>query len=507
MNTLINPAWFKGILAIDGYKTGHIRQYPEGAEYVYSNLTPRSVKNAPTVPGCDDKIVFFGLQYVLKSLLVDNFNRTFFARPVDEVAAEYQRVMDAYLGKGAVDTDHIRALHRLGYLPVSISALAEGECVNAKVPMLAITNTHPDFAWVPGYLETMLSSHLWMPCTTATVARKYRTILDRYAAYTGVPDGFTQFQGHDFSFRGMHPGEAPAVSGAGHLLSFVGTDTIPSLLFLEQFYGADLDREFVGCSVPATEHSVMCMSGQDGEDELFLRLITKIYPEGIVSIVSDTWDFWKVITELLPRYKSTILARNGKLVIRPDSSPKTPLEIICGDPDAEVGSPEYKGAVECLWETFGGTMTVKGFKVLDSHIGLIYGDSITLPLADAILKRLAEKGFASSNVVLGIGSYTYAYNTRDTYGFAMKATAGTIKGTDVEIFKDPKTDKGLKASARGYLQVVRDERGEYVLKDRVSKDDAFFNSELKEVFRDGKLLVDRKLSEIRDRVIRSIPKA
>ena len=198
----------------------------------------------------------------------------------------------------------------------------------------------------------------------------------------------------------------------------------------------------IGGSVPATEHSVMCMGTKDNEIGTFERLITELYPTGIVSIVSDTWDFWQVITEYLPQLKSRIVARDGKVVIRPDSG--DPVKIIVGDKDAVPGSPEYKGAIECMWEVFGGTVTEKGYKLLDSHIGLIYGDSITLQRQEAILGGLKEKGFASFNVVLGIGSFTYEYVTRDTYGFAMKATYGEVNGEPRNIFKDPKTDDGTK---------------------------------------------------------------
>lgn len=497
--------WFKTIFAIDGYKTGHIRQYPPGAQVVYSNFTPRSVKHAATISGiCDDKVVHFGLQYFLKHVLIEGFNRTFFAEPRIKVCAEYQRVMDAYLGKGAVDTKHIAELHELGYLPLSIRALPEGSVVDARVPTVTLYNTDERFAWLPGYIETMLSSNLWLPCTTATIARKYRTLLEYYATRTGGDMAMIDFQAHDFSYRGMHPGEAPAVTSAGHLLSFAGTDTVPALLFVEEFYNGNLDAELIGASVPATEHSVMCMSGKEGEEELFVRLLTEVYPTGIVSIVADTWDFWKVITELLPKYKDLITKRDGKLVIRPDSSPKTPYEIICGDVDAAYGSPEYLGAVRCLYDTFGGTKE-GGFLKLDPHVGLIYGDSITLPLADKILAGLMHRGFSSTNVVLGIGSYTYAYNTRDALGWAMKATAGKVDGEEIEIFKQPKTDSGMKNSARGWLRVVKNDSGDYRLIDRAPREDALTLSEHREVFRDGKLLVDERWADIRKRVLASLP--
>ncbi len=311
---------------------------------------------------------------------------------------------------------------------------------------------------------------------------------------TGGDLDFVNLQGHDFSFRGMAGLEAAMMSGAAHLLSFTGTDSIPAIDFLEQYYHADSDKETVGLSVPATEHSVMCMGTELNEVETFKRLINKTYPRGIVSIVSDTWDYWKVITAYIPTLKNDILKRDGKVVIRPDSG--DPVKIICGDPDAMPGTPEYKGSVECLWETFGGTSTKNGYKLLDEHIGLIYGDSITLKRCEVICEQLEAKGFASTNVVFGIGSFTYQYVTRDTYGFAMKATYGEVKGKGRAIFKNPKTDDGTKKSAKGLIR-INGENG------RVTHmhDELTWAEEqggmLQTIYKDGKLIREVALSEIR----------
>ena len=315
----------------------------------------------------------------------------------------------------------------------------------------------------------------------------------------GSDKGFIPWQGHDFSFRGMSGIEDAVLSGAAHLLSFAGTDTIPAIDFLEEYYGANAEQELIGGSVAATEHSVMCMGTQDDELGTFRRLIEEVYPTGIVSIVSDTWDFWQVITSFLPALKSTILSRDGKVVIRPDSG--DPVKIIAGDKDAPVGSPAYKGAIECLWETFGGTITEKGYRLLDPHIGLIYGDSITPDRQVSILNGLKEKGFASYNVVLGIGSFTYEYVTRDTFGFAMKATYGEVYGEGRAIFKDPKTDDGTKKSAKGLLKVFRNSAtGKLDVKDECSWEEEN-TGELITVFKDGKLVVHQSLAEIRKKLI------
>lgn len=482
------------ILLKDGYKVGHKFQYPAGTTLVYSNLTPRKSRNASS-----NEILFFGLQYFIKEYLIRQFNEEFFKRPKEEVIKAYARRMDNYLGKDSITYQHIADLHDLGYLPLEIKALPEGSLVPMRVPIFTIRNTQPAFFWLTNMLETVLSAVLWKPSTSATTAFEYLRTFTRFARETVGEDlSFIPWQGHDFSFRGMSGIEDAVMSGAGHLLSFSGTDTIPAIDFLEQYYHADCEKELIGGSVPATEHSVMCMGTQDGEIKTFERLIGEVYPAGIVSIVSDTWDFWQVITEFLPALKERILARNGKVVIRPDSG--DPVKIIVGDELAPAGSPERKGAIECMWETFGGTITPKGYKLLDSHIGLIYGDSITTERQQAILEGLKRKGFASYNVVLGIGSYTYEYVTRDTFGFAMKATYGEVGGVGRDIFKDPKTDDGTKKSAKGLMQVYRDPAtGKLALKDQCSWEEEG-QGELKSVFKDGKLLVDWTLADIRKRV-------
>lgn len=486
------------LLLKDGYKVGHKFQYPNGTSLVYSNLTPRKSRT----PGVDE-IVFFGLQYFIKEYLVRQFDDYFFSRPKEEVLNQYKRRIDNYLGKDSITYHHIEALHDLGYLPLEIKALPEGYLVPMRVPIFTIKNTQPDFFWLTNMLETLLSAVLWKPCTSATTAFQYLKTFTRYADETvGGDKAFIPWQGHDFSFRGMSGIEDALMSGAGHLLSFAGTDTIPAIDFLETYYNANCEKELIGGSVPATEHSVMCMGTQDGEIKTFERLICEVYPAGIVSIVSDTWDFWQVITEFLPALKSKILTRNGKVVIRPDSG--DPVKIITGDKNAPEGSPAYKGAVECMWETFGGTITEKGYRLLDGHIGLIYGDSITNERQLAILEGLKQKGFASYNVVLGIGSYTYEYVTRDTYGFAMKATYGEVNGVGRDIFKDPKTDDGTKKSARGLMQVCRNTAtGKLELKDQCTWEEEA-QGELKTVFKDGKMLVDWTLDEIRNTIKKNI---
>lgn len=523
----------------DFYKTGHRGMYPEGTEMVYSNFTPRSSRLFKAPAGYDDKIVVIGLQSLVKSYLIEYWNDNFFNQPKEKVIGEYKALLDGSLGPDAVPVDHVEALHDLGYLPLHIRALPEGSRSPMKVPVLTICNTVPEFFWLVNYLESVLSAELWGPMTTATIAFEFKRILTDAARKTGGDEGFVALQGHDFSFRGVEGWEASAKLGQGHLANFIGTDTIPAIARIKKNYITMPDNP-VGVSVPASEHSVACMNISEntdlfqGEVDMIERFITELFPTGIVSLVSDTYDFWSIVTKALPLLKDKIMARQpnaiglNKVVIRPDSG--DPVEIICGCPtwlnedgeltdqwglggtwegysswfkDHEVRKykteAEYKGAIQCLWDIFGGTTTETGHKLLDEHIGLIYGDSITTDRATEICRRLADKGFASTNVVFGIGSYSYQYNTRDTFGFAMKATYGVVNGEGREIFKDPKTDSGIKKSAKGLLRVDED-NGTFVLTDQVHSLEDTLDDSMQDIFIDGKALDNESWETITGRL-------
>lgn len=560
----------------DSYKLSHKGFMNSGTSLIYSNLTPRSDKYFTAHnPEYDHKMVFFGLQHFIKDYLIKEWNESFFDKPKHSVIGKFKRLIDAYLGKGAVPVDHFEELHDLGYLPIAIKALPEGARVNIGVPVLTIENTHKKFAWLTNYLETVMSSELWKPSTTATIIAEYRKLVNRYAQETtGSLDG-TEFQLHGFEFRGMSGRHDAAINGAAFLLSSCGTDTVPALELIENSYHTNIDDTFIATSVPASEHSIACLgTAVEGELDSYRRWITESYPSGIVSLVSDTYDYWKVLTEYLPELKQDILSRPqndlglSKVVIRPDSG--DPVDIICGTaevihvedeyhldiyvedtlrdiaienqehgehgPDEVTAyfkykgetykakgypfwnrydkryyyfedfnsitlekwdlTPAEKGSIEILWEIFGGETTDQGYKVLDSHIGLIYGDSITYQRASEILRKLKAKGFASTNVIFGIGSYTMNMISRDTLGMAVKATYAEVDGVGYELFKDPITDDGTKKSARGLLKVYK-EGSDYKLTDQQDK---LSDDELKLVFINGFFRTEYSFSEIRSRL-------
>lgn len=489
----------------DAYKLGHIHMYPEGTEYVLSNFTDRGSR----IEGVTHT-VHFGLQAFLHSWIQDAW-KPFFEASEDEVADLYDEFTTSILGPNNVGSDHIRALHRLGYLPLRFRSLPEGSKVPLRVPKFTVENTHPEFFWLTNYIETAMSAEIWQPATSATIADRFRNLLDEWAVKTTGSTEGVQWQGHDFSFRGMAGVDAAAASGAGHALSFTGSDNLNVVNYVDDFYGP-AEGLVVG-SVPASEHSVATAFGPSDEKGYFLRLLEQ-NPTGILSAVSDSYDLWNVLTNVLPEIKEQILARDGKLVIRPDSG--DPVDILTGSlkwpedklrwPDSvrdeDTRTPAEVGVVELLWQTFGGTVNEQGYMVLDPHIGVIYGDSITYDRAQRIMERLEAKGFASTNVVFGVGSYTYQYQTRDTFMSAMKATWVQVNGEGIDIYKDPTTDNGTKKSARGRISVLKNERDEYELTDsttipRGSDVEDHVDNALETVWEDGKFVKTQTFAEVR----------
>lgn len=528
---------FLALYFTDSYKVGHAKMSPEGTVLMYSNMTPRSGKYS-NVPN-DGKMVSFG-QQMLWMKIKEIWDKGFFDKPesdIDQFAAD----MKAHLMmEEDFDVSHMKALHKLGYLPLKVKSLKEGTLIPYGVPMMTFVNTKPLDGtithWITNYLETLLSTEGWQASTSATTAREFIKLGTKWAKKTD-PDNLwiVDYQFHDFSMRGMGGISATVNSGLGFATASRGSDVLPVIPAARKYYGEPMDEVCIN-SVVATEHSVSSAnifynsdklpeSTEDkrylGELELYRRFL-ELHPSGILSMVSDTFDLWGVITRILPELKDEIMGREGKLVIRPDSG--NPVDIICGHngPDnvfKDSGSPTMKGVIELLWDIFGGTTNEQGYKVLDPHIGAIYGDSINYQRATEIFERLEAKGFASTNIVLGIGSYTMQYVTRDTHSSAVKATAievemnydsmvraqtneGSIYTSSlakIPIFKDPITDDGTKKSAKGFLQVLKDENDEYYLNNNCSELEEE-TGELQVIFEDGEFYNTTTLEEIRARI-------
>ena len=591
----------------DGYKLGHPDMYADGTEVVSSNLTPRSdsIYRRSCTKYYDGKLVVIGHQGAIAEIaeMWDDF----FKMDKGIALARFKLLCDSYFGYPVITTDRLAKLHDLGYLPLEIRTLDEGSKVNMGVPVLTIRNTVDHAFWLVNFLETVISNLTWKPSTTATIAAEYRAMLTDYAIRTGTPLEVVNIQSHCFADRGMSGPEDAARSGFGHVGSFLGSDSLGTVMYAQQYYKAG---DFVACSVPATEHAVSTSNilriEQELNDGLFkfktseqgdifnkmyandedIRLIAEImflyelmlkFPVGILSYVADSFDFYGLISRGLPYMKEVIMRRQsngvtpGRLVIRPDSG--DPVEVLCGvkihniphtfaeldeqsdkasesvtdigysyvdglDCGDEVGfygrtsdgviviiegsvhkeryynsthfegwyarevdlSVEEKGAVEVLMDIFGYTETSTGHKLMDDHIGLIYGDSITTNRCQTILERLFDKGYASGNAMFGVGSYTYQCVTRDSLGFAVKATYTKVNGKDIAIFKDPKTDS-KKKSAKGLLHVGLVD-SEYVLTDNVTREVEQSESNMLKVrFLDGSFYNQTSIDEIRAKLM------
>ena len=477
------------MLLIDFYKAVHAEMLPKGITKSVSYYTPRMSRVKRW-----DKVVMFGLQGFIKTYLIDYFNEYFFKRPFADVMFEYKRVMDASLGEDTYNIGKIINLHKLGYLPIEIVALPEGTLVPIHCPMFGITNTHPDFAWLPQSLESLISAETWHPQLAATVGYTYRQIVNHYYDKT-CDDNVSRARALGaFDFRGEECLESAVKAGAGWCLSHLNTATVPVIPYLEQNYNCDCTKEPVAFGSPSTEHSVMCSNYAVDGDEITLlrRLLTEIYPNTSFSAVLDSYDYWNIIDNVLPQLKKEIMEHNGCMLMRGDS----------GDCVEVVTKTVFK-----LWEHFGGTINSKGYKVLDPHVKAIYGDSITIQRCEEIYKILMENGFACSNVALGVGSFSFQCIeedgelkpfTRDTFSSCIKATYCEIDGKPTPIFKNPK-DGGFKKSQKGCCSVFKQGFDPMSFVDGLTWEEACADpmNMLETVFKDGKLTKVQSLAKIR----------
>lgn len=482
------------LLLKDFYKAVHSEMLNPGMTKSVSYYTPRKsrVNRWP-------KVVNFGLQMFIKNWLIDEFNENFFNRPEDEVVAEYKRVLDNAMGKDIYDINKVRKLHKLGYLPIEIISIPEGIEVPMRCPIFGITNTHDEFAWLPQALESLISAEVWYPMITATVGHTYRQIVDKYYDLTCDDNVPHRRALGNFDFRGDMGVDAALKAAAGWLMSFVNTATVPAIPFMEQMYNCDCTKEEVGFGAVSTEHFVMCSNfAVDGDERTFLkRLLTELYPNTSFSCVCDSYDYWNVVENILPSLKDEIMAHNGCFLVRGDS----------GDCVDVVTKTVFK-----LWELFGGTVNTKGYKVLDPHVKALYGDSITVERAEKIYQILMDNGFAASNVSLGVGSFSMHCIeedgmlkpfTRDTFSSCIKACDAIINGKEYPIFKDPKTDRetgdGFKKSQRGACRVFLKD-GELTYEDGLTYEESLKNNIMQPVFRDGKLLVNYTIKQVRNQL-------
>lgn len=512
------------MLLCDFYKMVHRSQISKQMIKSVSYYTPRMSRVKRW-----DSVVNFGLQAFCKNFLIDYFNENFFNRSEDEVINEYRFYSEKTMPGAGVNVEPIRALHKLGYLPIEIWSLPEGMEIPIHCPIFGVTNTHPDFAWLGQALESLISAEMWYPMICATVGHSYREVVDKYYSETCDDNVPRRRALGNFDFRGDQGLDAALKAGAGWCLSFVNSATVPVIPYLEHFYNCDCDKEEVAFGAVSTEHFVMCSnSAKDTADNpdyeyadidphrerIFLkRLLTELYPNTSFSCVCDSYDYWNVVENILPTLKDEILAHNGCFLVRGDS----------GDCVKVVTDTVF-----ALWETFGGTVNSKGYKVLDPHVKALYGDSITIQRAEQIYEILKENGFAAQNVSLGVGSFSMhcieedrgdgSFETdllpftRDTLGVAIKACYAEFLKNDgtiekLAVYKDPKTDReagggNFKKSHRGCCSVIwRDKLSKSItFIDGLTWEESCADTLMRPVFKDGKMVLEESLQTIRKRL-------
>lgn len=520
MSFFLNPA-----MACDYYKVGHPFMQPPGMKTVYATWTARSNKYHEWCP----KTVIFGHQYTIREWFIDFFENNFFSQDIEKLEFEFNQMMKTSFNERYKNFSKFKQLHKLGYLPIAIYGVPEGTLLPVGIPDHVIFNTHEDFAWLPQYLEDIWSANNWMPSTSATTAYYRRKMIEPYAEKTSTVPNLAMHMCGDFSLRGHSHLYAGAISGAAHLVAFDRTATVGANVLLKEYYS---DSETAGMGTPSLEHSVVeqgiawfknrIITGdipnyikpylttatlkENWEINLLaemcfiLYLITEVQPTGMMTYVSDTYDYWGVVTKILPVIKSAILNRDGCFSVRPDSG--NPVYIICGDPYfPDKDAPEAKGTLRILKEIFGTTMNEKGFRVLPNQIRMIYGDAITPKITEEVCTWCCNEGFSIENLAFGIGAYTYQYVTRDTRGYAIKATDCIHKDFgELPIYKQPKTDPGKK-SPKGCVAVLKTPQ-DYVMIDGLTLYESlnFPGNVMVKKFEDGEMFNTESLSTIRERL-------
>lgn len=469
------------MLMSDFYKQGHPEFYPEGLDYLVTYGTARNSR-LDTI----HEMVVFGIKSFAQDYLVERFNSSFFNKPKEEAVNEVADFLKETFECKSFNIDRIAELHDLGYLPVKLWSLPEGTMVPiyeqkenpgiVQVPYMMYESTHPKFAWVVEFLESITSCQTWYPMVIATIAKKgYRDIVDKHweKSVEGQP-ACTAIS--EFGFRGAQGSEGAIMASSAFLTSFNKTATVPAIKYVKDYYGEGMKLSDIGSGMSSTEHSVMCSNyAVDGnEDDFMVKLFSKIAPSGKISVVSDSYDYWGRIAEMGREgspVKAAIMARNGCLYVRGDSG--NPIDIICGTKKFALATElhlmmkdmlakeahrtnnkyfkimnscgnkcrvtgyievihnkgrliqikpyiptiEELGTVGSLFDSFGGTYNSKGYIVLNDKVRAIYGDSITPYLTEQIYSRLEEYGFAANNVALGAGSFSMqAWEERDEEG-------------------------------------------------------------------------------------------
>lgn len=462
------------VLLADAYKYSHHKLYYPGTTKIYSYLESRG--------GQFNETVFFGLQYYLKHYLE---GQVITREKIDEAESVLQQVFGRDDVFDRSRFDYIVDKYN-GRLPVRIKAVAEGSVIPVNNVLMTIENTDPECFWLSNFLETLLMQ-VWYPNTVATVSREVRKIVEEYYEETAndASRPAIDFALNDFGFRGVSSVESGGLGAAAHLLSFKGSDSIMGSILAQRYYHTD---KVMGQSIPATEHSVCTLLGEEGELEVF-RHILKTFPTGTVACVSDSFDIFKACSEYWgTELKELVLSRDGVLVIRPDS----------GDPVFTL-----LRVFDILMNKFGYTFNEKGYKVLPPQVRVIQGDSINVNTIRSIYGALKVNGISAENLVLGMGGALLQKVDRDTQKFAFKCSYAEVNGAPVDVQKHPvemdahgKITQSFKTSKAGQLKLILTAEGYKTVRKETLPE---YEDQLVTVFENGAVLNEVRFEEVRER--------
>ena len=451
----------------DSYKICHWNQYPSTTENVYSYFESRT-------GALYNKTVFFGLQYFIKEYLLGPV--------VTKEGIEWGKYLcEKHFGNANNFNEQMWTYILKSYdgrLPIRIRAVPEGTPVNVSNVLMTVENTDPKCFALTNHLETLLSN-IWAASTVASLSREVKILCNHYLNETSDNPGHINFQLHDFGQRGVASPETAAIEGAGHIINFMGTDTVLAMELANQYYSASMDG--LAYSVPATEHSIMTSLGPDGEFKIFENLLDK-YPTGILSVVIDSYDYRRFIDVYARKLKDRILARDGKVVFRPDS----------GEPNSTT-----LDVLDLLNGVFGSTTNSKQYKSLNPKVGTLWGDGIDYNGIRSILFTMRNNRWASDNIVFGMGGGLLQKINRDTQRFAFKSSAQKRDGVWHDVFKKPLDTS--KVSKHGRLKLIKDTEGIYhTINEGEFPDNP---DQLVTVFENGELVREYTFGEIRKNAV------
>jgi nicotinamide phosphoribosyltransferase len=456
------------ILDTDSYKASHFLQYPPGTTHVSSYIEPRgAAKDFRWFR--DPEVVHFGLQYFIKKYLLTPITKG----DIDAAADYFNEHGDPFNRAG---WEYILQQHE-GYLPIQIRGLPEGTLFPLSCCQTQVRNVDGKLPWLTSYMETALLRAVWYPSTVATLSRQIKLLIRKFLEETADNLDGLPFKLHDFGARGVSSKESAEIGGLAHLVNFKGTDTMSAIIAARRYYSENM----AGFSIPAAEHSTITAWGKEHEIDAYANMVKQFGKPGrLFAVVSDSYDIYNAVDVLWgEKLKQQVIESGATLVIRPDS----------GDPVSVLHK-----VFKLLAKNFPTRLNNKGYRMLPPYLRVIQGDGVDFDSILTILEMLKQGQWSADNIAFGMGGALLQKVNRDTFKYAMKASAAQVDGSWRDVYKDPVTDSGKK-SKRGILSVVDDGHGLLT----VRKSDSLLPDKMSTIYDTGYLFQNYSLEEIRER--------